>query len=135
MTVENIKYETPDHQTVSATIDGITWSGIDLRVVSDLSNKVNAWIAGGGVPADYVAPTAPIPMSATKLGLKRAFSELGQWDNVKAALASNPAAQEEWDLAISVNRSDPITQGMITALGLTEDQVDALLVRANILVQ
>ncbi len=87
------------------------------------------WVAGGGVPDPYVAPI-DIPGSASKLGLKRALEELGQWDAVKAALAANAAAQEEWDLAVEVRRTDPVTQGMIAALSLSDEQVDALLVRA-----
>lgn len=84
----------------------------------------------------YITPITPakVPNSASKLGLKRAFTELGQWDNVKAYLAANPDLQEDWDLAIEIKRSDPITQGAVTALNLSADQVDALLVRANELV-
>ncbi len=92
------------------------------------------WLAEGNVPDPYVAPATPVPSSCTKLGLKRAFDELGQWAAVKAAIASNPDTQEEWDLAVEIKRSDSLVEGMISALGLTESQVDNLLIRANALV-
>jgi hypothetical protein len=96
--------------------------------------KYLAWVEAGGVPDPYVAPPAPVPNSASKLGLKRAFSEMGQWAAVKAMIASNDDLQEEWDLAVEIRRTDPLVQGMIPALGLNEAQVDALLIRAAELV-
>jgi hypothetical protein len=75
-----------------------------------------------------------VPTSVTKLGLKRAFDELGEWDQVKAAIAADPKTQEEWDLATSIKRTDPLVQGVITALKLTDAQVDSLILRAVALV-
>jgi hypothetical protein len=92
------------------------------------------WLADGNVPEPYVAPPAPVPTSCTKLGLKRAFDELGQWAAVKAAIASNPNTQEEWDLAIEIKRTDSLVEGVIAAMSLTSEQVDNLLIRANVLV-
>lgn len=96
--------------------------------------EYEAWLSDGGEPEPYVPPPVPVPPSATRLGLMRALKEIGQWDAVKAALAANPEVQEEWDVAIEVKRTDPITQGMIAQMGLTEEQVDALLIRARDLV-
>jgi hypothetical protein len=96
--------------------------------------EYDAWLAAGNTPDPYIAPPKPVPESASKLGLKRAFVELGQWDNVKAYLAATPDLQEDWDLAIEIKRSDPLTQGAIVALGLTDEQTDALLTRAEELV-
>lgn len=92
------------------------------------------WLEKGNTPEPYVAPPVPIPDSCTKLGLKRAFDELGTWTAIKAAIASNEDIQEEWDLAIELKRADPLVQHMITQLNLTEEQVDSLLIRANELV-
>ena len=92
------------------------------------------WLAAGGVPDPYVPPPLPVPTSASKLGLKRALAEIGLWDQVKAAIAADPDAQEEWDLAVEIRRTDPLVQMMIDAMGLTPEQVDAILIRANELV-
>ena len=92
------------------------------------------WLAAGGVPDPYVPPPLPVPTSANKLGLKRALAEIGLWDQVKAAIAADPDIQEEWDLAIEIRRTDPLVQMMIDAIGLTPEQADATLIRANELV-
>ena len=92
------------------------------------------WLAAGGVPDPYVPPPLPVPTSASKLGLKRALAEIGLWDQVKAAIAAGPDIQDEWDLAIEIRRTDPLVQMMIDAIGLTPEQADAILIRANELV-
>jgi hypothetical protein len=83
----------------------------------------------------FVPPAPPVPPSASKLGLKRAFAELGMWEQVKAALAANEDAQEEWDLAIEIKRTDAIVQAFIVIFELTAEQVDQLLIRAAFLTQ
>ncbi|UFX42050.1 hypothetical protein HAP47_0022575 [Bradyrhizobium sp. 41S5] len=82
----------------------------------------------------FLNPPAPVPASCTKLGLKRAFDELGTWAAVKAAIAADANVQEEWDLATEIRRADPLVQHMITTISLTDQQVDNLLRRANALV-
>lgn len=71
------------------------------------------------------------PSAASKLGLKRALSEIGLWGAAKAAIASDPDAQEEWDLALSISRDDPLARKVIAGLALTDDQLSALLTRAD----
>jgi hypothetical protein len=76
-----------------------------------------------------------VPASCTKLGPKRAFDELGTWAAVKAAIAADANVQEEWDLATQIRRADPLVQHMIAIVGLTDAQVNQLLIRANALVR
>lgn len=98
------------------------------------NNGRRKWVDGQIV--EYEPPVLPpvIPQSASRLGLIRAFKEQGVWVNVKAMIAADVDVQEEWDAATEIRRSDPITQGMIAVLHLTDAQVDALLIRANELV-
>ncbi|MDP4005054.1 hypothetical protein [Methylobacterium sp. NEAU K] len=63
-----------------------------------------------------VAPTPPPPTSCTKLGLKRAFDQRNLWPTVREMIASNADMQEEWDLAVSVQKSDPLIQVAIAGL-------------------
>jgi hypothetical protein len=82
----------------------------------------------------FLNQPTPVPNSCTKLGLKRAFAEQGTWSTVKAAIAADADALEEWNLAIEIKRTDALVEHMIAAIGLTEGQVDSLLIRANALV-
>ncbi len=92
------------------------------------------WLAAGNTPDPYVSPAPVVPDSATKLGLKRAFDELGIWDQVKAAIAADPDAQEEWDLALEIRRDDTLTQKLIAVLQLDAASIDHIITRANALV-
>jgi hypothetical protein len=77
------------------------------------------------------APLTVVPTSASKLGLKRALAELGLWETAKAMISADPATQEEWDLAMEIKRTDPLTRGLIAAMSLTPAQVDHILIRAK----
>ncbi|OKO67261.1 hypothetical protein [Bradyrhizobium sp. NAS96.2] len=116
-------------------------------VERNADGKIISWFSGEqpGVAAEaiadddpavvaFLAPPSLVPSSCTKLGLKRAYDELGNWAIVKAAIAADQAVQEEWDLATELRRADPLVQRMIAALGLSDAQVDLLLTRANALV-
>ncbi|GEP00622.1 hypothetical protein [Methylobacterium haplocladii] len=116
----------------------------DVRDVSHVADIAIGWLA---TDDGFAAPPPPpvvvvVPTSASKLGLKRALAETGElavfpepeWPAVKAALASNPDLQEDWDLATEIRRVDPLTQAMIAARSYSPAQVDALLIRANELV-
>jgi hypothetical protein len=74
---------------------------------------------------------ASIPATASKLGLRRVFVEQGNWSQVKALIAADPDTQEEWDLAVEIKRTDPLTLELITAMSLQPAEVDAILIRAK----
>lgn len=128
-----MKIYTLNGETISGSFEneGILYPAnwLELSTADDLAAL---WITATEMP-DPV-PSTLTPNSASKLGLKRAFDEIGQWSAVKAFIASDPDLQEEWDLAIEVKRTDTITQRAITALSLSKEQVDQLLIRANALV-
>ncbi len=57
------------------------------RVLEEIADDDPAVVA-------FLNPAASVP-SCTKLGLKRAFDELGTWFAFKPVLATEPAIQEE----------------------------------------
>lgn len=81
--------------------------------------------------AEELEDIPEVPSKTSKLGIKRALEEMDMWDDVKAAIAANPSIQEEWELAVEVSRNDPLTQSMIATLGMTPEQIDLLILRAN----
>ncbi|MEH2703153.1 hypothetical protein DXU06_44760 [Bradyrhizobium elkanii] len=53
---------------------------------------------------------------------------------LKVVIAANANVQDESDLATEIRRADPLVQHMIAVVGLSDAQVDQLLlVRANAL--
>lgn len=92
------------------------------------------WGGSGVEPYEPPAPPPTVPAGASKLGLKRALAERGEWVAVRAALASDPDLAEDWALATEIRRADPLVQAMIAARGYSEEEVDALLIRSAELV-
>ncbi len=78
------------------------------------------------------ASIAPVTPRQAKLALLGA----GVYDGVVAAFAAIPdetqrkAAQIEWEAAIEFRRDAPLIAQMGAALGLTEEQIDALFATA-----
>lgn len=113
----------------------------DVRDVSKVKGIAEGWIIQGG---KFSAPPPPVvdipmPLSVSKLGLKRALAETGdqavfpepEWPAVKALLGSSDDLQEDWDLAIEVRPNDPLVEGVIAARKYTPEQVKALMLRAR----
>ena len=89
--------------------------------------------------AAALAAPAPIPNRCSKLGLKRALAETGddavfvkpEWPAVKAAIEASADLGEDWDLAVSIVRTDPLVRAVIALRGYDDATVDRILVRAN----
>jgi len=82
------------------------------------------WLAAGGVPDPYLAET-PLPNTASTLGLKRAFEELGMWQSVKDQIIA-AGDEDEWYMALEVMR-EAIDR---YDLGLTPEEIDNLMIRS-----
>lgn len=125
-------YQLTDGASIIRTADG-------AHIPPDHANRDYVeyleWVEDGGVADPAPTSDVIVSSSASRLGLVRFFKEQGTWDYVKALIASDPDTQEEWDVAIEIKRTDPLVQKMITAMSLSESDVDALLIRANELTQ
>lgn len=127
---------------MTASVDQSRLVPDDRRVIEifdgDMDDPLAAYQHMIYDPATLTLSSAPpgviVPDVASKLGLKRALSELGLWPQVKELIASEPDTQEEWDLALEIKRADPLTKGLLAAMNLSTAQVDAILIRARQLV-
>lgn len=75
-----------------------------------------------------VVPTSITPRQARLYLLQNDMLE-----QVEALVAENKAFQIEWEYATTIERNNPLTQGMIAGLGLTEAQADAMFLGASAL--
>lgn len=86
----------------------------------------------GNVPATFIArPSAPVPDEITMRQARLALLGVGLLSSVNAALDALPspmkeAAHIEWEYASGVRRDSPLIAQLGPALGLTDEQVDAL---------
>lgn len=85
-----------------------------------------------GIPFEPPAPEPPaVPVAISPLQARRALLAAGLLDDVEAALAEAPReTQLAWEYAVELRRDDPMLIAVAAALGLTEEQVDALFLAA-----
>lgn len=80
---------------------------------------------------------ARVPTVVTMRQARLALLQAGLLSQVEAAIAAmedpvqRQAVQIEWEYAAEINREHPWVQGLATALGLNETQLDDLFVAAN----
>ena len=74
--------------------------------------------------------SVPIPESVTKLQAYTALSAAGYKNEFDSFFAQNPEAKTIWDLASVVERHNPLVGDIADALGLDDEQVDALFIAA-----
>lgn len=73
-----------------------------------------------------------VPPEAPKLHLVRQLREMGLWDQVKAYLQGDPVLWEDFQLANSVERHDPIVNYIQGLLGISKEDVDDIFIRSNV---
>lgn len=79
--------------------------------------------------ASYVPPPPAVPQRITPLQARKALRAAGLMAAVQAFIATQPdEVQDEWEYAITIERSNTTLTNAATALGLTEAQVDALFI-------
>lgn len=72
-----------------------------------------------------------VPSSITPRQARLYLLQTGMLEQVEVLVAENKAFQIEWEYATEVERSNPLTQGMIAGLGLTEAQADVMFLEAS----
>lgn len=108
--------------------EGLTWDAEAVYGWTGLSEADQLTLDEVIAAHDPTKPTTPL--SATKLGLKRAMEEAGEWENVKALIAASPEIAEDWSLAIEIRRDDPMFSVFASFGDFTSDEIDAVFRRA-----
>ncbi len=132
--IESLKFKKDGSLSGGPFKDGCIYEAIGEK--SPLWAEVEEWIAAGNVPEPYVVPppvVPPITRRQLRLTLVRQGISLA---SVEAAIDAMPDGLEkaeakiEWADASEFERSHPTLLLIVSALGLTEAQVDAMWLKA-----
>lgn len=88
------------------------------------------------IKIDQTLAKPPVPQSVTMRQARLALLGIGLLDDVDAAIAAIPdpvqrkAAEIEWEYAATVERGSPLIAQLGPALGLNDEQLDALFAQA-----
>ena len=72
-----------------------------------------------------------VPQEITPLQSKLQLLELGLLDDVEAMVSADRKVQLYWEYASVIERDNEILLMMATSLGMTEEQLDDLFIKAN----
>lgn len=106
-----------------------------IAIQHDTADVTWTWKDGALLPPP--APTAPPVTKVLSVTPKQARIALAQAgilaqvnDMVRAA---DEVTQITWDYALTINRDDPLIVQMGTSLGLSSDDIDALFLKASLI--
>jgi hypothetical protein len=80
---------------------------------------------------DIPVPPVFVPETMHKLYVMRALKAAGKWDDLKALLASNSDADDEWEATTNVRRDHPLVLGLAQSYGWGDTELDALFLAAQ----
>jgi hypothetical protein len=112
--IESARYTNEEETVVNATIDGVTTS-VPLTSDGEIPDRVNAWIADGGVVEAYEAPAAERRLVPKSVILSRVSDA-----ELEAALVAMTARQKErWRAPDkpAIYFDDEETIALLTAIG------------------
>lgn len=78
----------------------------------------------------FVEPPAPVIITATAASMRLALLEAGRLDDVEAIVATNKAAQIEWQFRQTYRREHAIIKALQGPAGFSDQMIDALFKRA-----
>lgn len=71
-----------------------------------------------------------VPKTVSKVQAMKALKAAQLWESFKTALASDVDTQDEWELALELQREHPFVIGLASVLALSEPQLDELFIQA-----
>lgn len=97
---------------------------------TDYANYLK-WLDEGNTPEPADIPAPVIPTVVTMRQARLALFEIGQLQNVEAAISGmvepdKTLASIEWEYAATVDRNSQLVQSLAPALGLSEQDLDNL---------
>jgi len=72
-----------------------------------------------------------VPASITPRQARLYLHQNGLLDQIETMIAQDKAYEIEWEYATAIERNNPLTQAMITELGLSAAETDAMFVEAS----
>lgn len=114
-----------DNTFAGTWVDGDPVDPTLVEVPSPPTDGRMTWNGSG-----WDSPPPIVPASITPLQARKVLRSAGLYAAVQAYVATlTEAEQDEWEYAISIERSNPIIIGGALAIGLSEAQVDQLFIQ------
>lgn len=127
MIYTNASYANPENTTIRVDISGAT-SFVPCAPGNSDYAAIQELVASGELTiAPYVAPPPPPVTQVSMRQARLALMAAGLLDDVEAMIVqADRAVKIDWEYATVVDRSSPLVAAIGSALGLTNEQIDAL---------
>ena len=133
-TIEEIRQENPN----MSIPDGTDCSSLGFEFLEEVEKpKQEGFYAIEVAPInnkqtwELVAIPKEVPQEITPLQSKLQLLEIGLLDEVEAIVSADRKVQLYWEYASVIERDNEILLMMATSLGMTEEQLDDLFIKAN----
>ena len=133
-TIQEIRQENPN----MSIPDGTDCSSLGFEFLEEVEKpKQEGFYAIEVAPInnkqtwELVAIPKEVPQEINPLQSKLQLLELGLLDDVEAMVSADRKVQLYWEYASVIERDNEILLMMATSLGMTEEQLDDLFIKAN----
>ena len=133
-TIQEIRQENPN----MSIPDGTDCSSLGFEFLEEVEKpKQEGFYAVEVAPInnkqtwELVAIPKEVPQEITPLQSKLQLLEIGLLDEVEALVTADRKVQLYWEYASVIERDNEILLMMATSLGMTEEQLDDLFIKAN----